>query len=88
MPRGGPRPGAGRPRRPGPKAKPIWIGPISEDQRQYIIERLSPQERLVALLDAAKRKEGRADGEFGLEDAAAHRAAWIARHSRKRERKT
>jgi hypothetical protein len=61
---GGPRtagPGKkmGRPERPGPKSKPIWCGQITEDERELIIDRLTPEERLEALLAAARAKSNK-----------------------------
>ena len=53
---GGQRPGAGRPSRPEPKAKPIWCGQISDDDRQVIIDSLTPEERFKALMAAAWAK--------------------------------
>lgn len=46
----------GRPERPGPKAIPIWCGQISEEERELILSRLTPDERRDALLRAAKEK--------------------------------
>ena len=54
--RGGRRPGAGRPPRTEPRALPIWVGQITEEQRQWIIDSLTPMERLAALWAAAEYK--------------------------------
>lgn len=54
---GGARPGAGRNRREEPKSKPIWCGQISDAQRDLIIQNLTPEERLEALLKAAQAKK-------------------------------
>ena len=55
--RGGAREGAGRPPREEPKSYPIWVGQISEDDRQFIISTLEPQERFAALMEAARERE-------------------------------
>ena len=55
-PRGGAREGAGRPPRQEPKARPIWCGQISEEDRKLILERLTPQQRHAALIQAARRE--------------------------------
>ena len=54
--RGGRRPGAGRPPRTEPKARPVWVGQITEEQRQTIIDELTPDERCAVLLMAALDK--------------------------------
>ncbi|HEU4345383.1 MAG TPA: hypothetical protein VFU31_27845 [Candidatus Binatia bacterium] len=54
---GGSRPGSGRKSRPVPKAKGIWCGQITDAQRAYIIERLTPDERYQALAAAAEKAE-------------------------------
>lgn len=53
----GPGKKLGRSKRPEPKSKPIWCGQITEDQRQLIIDNLTPEERLDALLKAAQAKK-------------------------------
>jgi hypothetical protein len=50
---GGERQGAGRKPRPTPKSKSIWCGQITEDQRDFIIQSLTPEERFQILLMAA-----------------------------------
>lgn len=56
-PRGGLRPNqTGRPRRSESKALSIWCGQISAEQRQLIIDTLTPEERLAALLAAVQAK--------------------------------
>ena len=54
---GGLRLGAGRPQRQEPKSKPIWCGQIDDDLRQRIINLLTPQERLAALMRAIEEKQ-------------------------------
>ena len=54
---GGPGRGQGRHRREAPKSKGIWCGQISEEQRDFIMQTLTPEERLNALLQAAKAKK-------------------------------
>jgi hypothetical protein len=56
---GGAGRGQGRKPRPEPKSKPIWCGQISEEQRDLIIQNLTPEERLDALLKAAEAKKTR-----------------------------
>lgn len=53
---GGAREGAGRPQRNEPKSKPIWCGQHTDAQRDLIIQNLTPEERLAALLAAAQAK--------------------------------
>ena len=55
MPKGGARKGAGRKARPTLKAKGIWLGQITDEQRDFIIQWLSPDERFGALLAAANK---------------------------------
>jgi hypothetical protein len=55
MPKGGARKGAGRKARPTSKAKGIWLGQITDEQRDFIIKRLSPEDRYGALWAAAKK---------------------------------
>jgi hypothetical protein len=50
---GGWRPGAGRKARPSPKSKPIWCGQISKEDRTFIMQWLSPDERFQVLMAAA-----------------------------------
>ena len=54
----GPGKKLGPPKREEPKSKPIWCGQISDAERQLIIDRLTPEERLAALIAAAKAKGG------------------------------
>lgn len=58
-PRGGKREGAGRPPRQEPKSRAIWCGQMPEEHRALILERLTPDERHEALLDAATLKGDR-----------------------------
>lgn len=53
MPKGGARIGAGRKARPTLKAKSIWCGQITDEQRDFIIQWLSPDERFSVLWTAA-----------------------------------
>ena len=55
MTRGGARKGAGRKARPTSKAKCIWLGQITDEQRDFIIQWLSPDERFGALWAAANK---------------------------------
>lgn len=55
MPKGGARKGAGRKARPTSKAKGIWCGQITDEQRDFIIQWLSPDERFGALWAAANK---------------------------------
>ena len=55
MPKGGARIGAGRKARPTSKAKGIWCGQITDEQRDFIIQWLSPDERFGALWAAANK---------------------------------
>ena len=52
---GGARKGAGRKARPTSKAKGIWCGQITDEQRDFIIQWLSPDERFSALWAAANK---------------------------------
>jgi hypothetical protein len=62
MPKGGLRKGAGRKARPTSKAKGIWCGQITNEQRDFIIHWLSPDERFGALWAAANKAcSGRVD---------------------------
>jgi len=53
MPRGGAREGAGRKSRPAPKSKGVWLGQITNEQRDFIMQRLSPEDRYGVLMAAA-----------------------------------
>jgi len=55
MPKGGARIGAGRKVRPTSKAKGIWCGQITDEQRDFIMQWLSPDERFGALWAAANK---------------------------------
>lgn len=59
MGRGGARPGAGRPRKAGPKKnpQPVWCGSLSDEERKFILENLTPVQRGQALLSAARALE-------------------------------
>ena len=54
---GGKREGAGRPPRHAAKAKSIWCGQLTDEEREFIINNLTPEERLEALMKAARKKE-------------------------------
>ena len=53
--RGGARKGAGRKARPTSKAKGIWFGQITDEQRSFIMQWLSPDERFSVLMAAANK---------------------------------
>ena len=53
--RGGARKGAGRKARPTSKAKGIWCGQISDEQRNFIMQWLSPEDRYSVLMAAANK---------------------------------
>ena len=55
--RGGAREGAGRPPRQEPKALPIWVGQISQEDRALILEWLTPEERYDALMYRVEMKQ-------------------------------
>ena len=55
MTRGGARKGAGRKARPTSKAKGIWCGQITDEQRSFIMQWLSPEDRYAVLLAAANK---------------------------------
>ena len=55
MPKGGARKGAGRKARPTSKAKGIWLGQITNEQRDFIVQSLSPAERFNVLMEAANK---------------------------------
>jgi len=55
MPKGGTRKGAGRKARPTSKAKGIWCGQITNEQRDFIMQWLSPEERYGVLMAAANK---------------------------------
>lgn len=59
---GGARNGAGRKARPTSKAKGIWCGQITDEQRDFIINSLSPEERFGALWAAANKASTRRGG--------------------------
>ena len=50
---GGKREGAGRKARPTSKAKGIWCGQITDEQRSFIMQWLSPEDRYAVLMAAA-----------------------------------
>jgi hypothetical protein len=55
MPKGGARFGAGRKARPYPKSKGIWCGQIADEQRDFIMQWLLPDERYGVLMAAANK---------------------------------
>ena len=55
MPKGGARKGAGRKSRPAPKSKGVWCGQITNEQRDFIMQWLSPDERFSVLMAAANK---------------------------------
>ena len=55
MPRGGAREGAGRKSRPAPKSKSVWLGQITDEQRDFIMQWLSPEDRYGVLMAAANK---------------------------------
>lgn len=59
---GGSRKGAGRKARPSPKSKPIWCGQISDEDRKFIVDNLSPDERYQVLMAAANKASTRRGG--------------------------
>ncbi len=52
---GGARKGAGRKARPTSKSKGIWIGQITDEQRDFIMQWLPPDERFSVLMAAANK---------------------------------
>jgi hypothetical protein len=52
---GGKREGAGRKSRPAPKSKGIWCGQITDEQRDFIMQWLPPDERFSVLMAAANK---------------------------------
>lgn len=54
-PRGGKRNGSGRKPRPDPKSKGVWLGQITDEQRYFIMQWLSPDERFSVLMAAANK---------------------------------
>ena len=52
---GGKREGAGRKSRPAPKSKGIWCGQITDEQRDFIMQWLSPEDRYSVLMAAANK---------------------------------
>lgn len=61
-PRGGKREGAGRKVRSAPKSKGIWLGQITDEQRDFIMHWLSPDERYGVLMAAANKAYTRRGG--------------------------
>lgn len=59
---GGSRKGAGRKARPTPKAKSIWCGQITDEQRDFIMQWLSPDDRFRVLMAAANTASSRTVG--------------------------
>lgn len=59
---GGSRSGAGRKARHFPKAKGIWCGQISQDDRDFIIQHLTPNDRFQVLMAAANTASSRTVG--------------------------
>lgn len=59
---GGSRSGAGRKARPSAKSKPIWCGQISEKDRSFIMQWLSPDDRFQVLMAAANNASSRTVG--------------------------
>lgn len=57
--RGGARKGAGRKARPTSKAKGIWCGQISDEQRNFIMQWLLPEDRYSVLMAAANKASTR-----------------------------
>lgn len=55
MPKGGARKGAGRKSRQSPKSKGIWCGQITDEQRDFIMQWLSPEYRYGVLMAAANK---------------------------------
>jgi hypothetical protein len=53
--RGGARAGAGRKSRPSAKSKGIWCGQITDEQRDFIMQWLSPEDRYSVLMAAANK---------------------------------
>ena len=52
---GGARKGAGRKARSTSKAKGIWCGQITDEQRDFIMQWLSPKDRYSVLVAAANK---------------------------------
>jgi hypothetical protein len=65
-PRGGNREGAGRKSRSLPKSKGIWCGQITDEQRDFIINSLSSDERFGALWAAANKAYTRRGGTVAI----------------------
>lgn len=63
---GGVRKGAGRKARPTPKAKGIWCGQITDEQREFIMQRLPPDERFSVLWAAANNASTRRGGTVAI----------------------
>lgn len=66
MVRGGARKGAGRKSRPAPKSKGIWCGQITDEQRDFIMQWLSPDERFSVLMAAANTASTRRGGAVAI----------------------
>lgn len=65
--RGGARKGAGRKSRPTSKSKGIWCGQITDEQRSFIMQWLSPEDRFIALWAASNKAcsgQGDTDGKL------------------------
>jgi len=82
MPRGGAREGAGRKSRPAPKSKGVWLGQITDEQRDFIIQWLSPDERFSALWAAANKAcsnplGGLPEGVFMCECSTGGKCSWV-----------
>ena len=65
---GGSRSGAGRKARPSPKSKGIWCGQISQEDRDFIIQHLTPEERYQVLMAAANTASTRLGAGAAHED--------------------
>lgn len=63
---GGARKGAGRKSRPAPKSKGIWCGQITNEQRDFIMQWLSPDERFSVLMAAANTASTRRGGTVAI----------------------
>jgi len=64
--RGGARKGAGRKARPTLKAKGVWCGQISDEQRNFIMQWLSPEDRYSVLMAAANKASTRRGGTVAI----------------------
>ena len=65
---GGAGRGQGRHARVAPKSKGIWCGQITDEQRDLIINSLSPEERFSALWAAANKASTRRGGTVASDD--------------------